>query len=52
MTIQQIADYFYPDGLSPSRRQKIHGSLGNDLSAGNNQLWRRVKLGTYLWQNR
>jgi hypothetical protein len=52
MTIKQIADYFYPDNLSPSRRQKIHGSLGNALSAGNNQLWRRVKLGTYIWQNR
>jgi hypothetical protein len=52
MTIKQIVDYFYPDGLSPSRRQKIHGSLGNALSAGNNQLWRRVKLGTYIWNNR
>jgi hypothetical protein len=50
MTIKQMADYFYPDGLSPSRRQKIHSSLGNALSAGNNQLWRRVKLGTYIWK--
>jgi hypothetical protein len=50
MTTKQIADWFYPEGLSPSRRQKIHSSLGNALSAGCDKLWRRVRLGEYIWK--
>ncbi len=48
MTIAQIADWFYPDGLSPSRRQKVHTSLSNALSAGCNKFWRRVRVGEYI----
>jgi hypothetical protein len=52
MKIAKIADYFYPDGLSPSRRQKVHNSLGNVLSAGCNKLWRRVSVGEYIWKKK
>jgi hypothetical protein len=48
MTTKQIADYFYPEGLSDTRRQKVHASLTNALSAGCNKLWWRVKLGEYI----
>lgn len=41
MTTLQIADWFYPKGLSQVRRQKVHAALGKSLSDGNNQYWRR-----------
>lgn len=50
MKTKQIADYFYPDGLSDTRRQKVHASLSNALSAENNKLWKRVKVGEYVWK--
>ncbi|NJO94436.1 MAG: hypothetical protein HC820_09135 [Hydrococcus sp. RM1_1_31] len=50
MKTKQIADYFYPEGLSDSRRQKVHASLSNALSEGNNKSWRRVKVGQYIWK--
>lgn len=50
MTTSQIADWFYPEGLSPSKRQKVHSTLSNPLSAGCNKTWRRVRLGEYIWK--
>jgi hypothetical protein len=48
MTSEQIADYFYPDGLSKSKREKVLASLGKALSKGNNKSWRRVRVGQYI----
>jgi hypothetical protein len=50
MKTKQIADYFYPDGLSDTRRQKVHVSLSHALSAENNKLWKRVRVGEYVWK--
>jgi hypothetical protein len=50
MTTKQIADWFYPEGLSDARRQKVHAALGKSLSDGNNKTWRRVRMGKYIWK--
>jgi hypothetical protein len=52
LTTKQIADWFYPEGLSQARRQKVHASLSNPLSAGCDKLWRRVRVGEYIWKER
>lgn len=50
MSTKQIADWFYPEELSASRRQKVHAALSKSLSDGNNQSWRRVRVGKYIWK--
>jgi hypothetical protein len=48
MTTKQIADWFYPDKLSHSRREKVRTALGKALSAGCDRYWRRVRVGEYI----
>jgi hypothetical protein len=48
MTTRQIADWFYPEELSHSRREKVHTAMGKALSAGCDRLWRRVRVGEYI----
>jgi hypothetical protein len=49
MTTSALADWFYPKGLSKSKREKILASLSKALSKGNNKSWRRVRVGQYIW---
>lgn len=51
LTIQQVIDWFYPQGLSEAMRKKAYGSISKSLSEGCNRLgWRRVSPGRYVWK--
>ncbi len=53
MTIAQIVDWFYPEGLEKAYRSKADRSISKGLSEGCDRSgWRRVSLGRYVWQGR
>ena len=53
MTIAQVVDWFYPEGLEKAYRSKAYRSISKGLSEGCDRLgWRRVSLGRYVWQGR
>ena len=47
---QMVLDWLYPKGLNPSDAQHVKNSIGKILCKDEGILWKRVKVGKYLWK--
>lgn len=51
MTIQQVIDWFYPQGVPQALKKRVYELISKGLTQGCNRLgWRRVSPGRYVWK--